>query len=103
MKRIWVRTRSLRPSSRLRVGALVNSRARESAVATASGRRDDGRGAVAQDFGHAVHDLGGVVANADDRVRAELAGVLQDERERVRAGRLAELRQKRDVAADERL
>ena len=39
-------------------------------------RLDQHRRAVAEHLGHPAHDLGRVVAHADDRVRAHLGGVL---------------------------
>src|SRR5215472_11813234 len=58
---------------------------------------------VAKDLAHALHDLGGVVANADDGIRAQYRGVFQHEVEGVFAGFLAKVGQQGDVAADERL
>src|SRR5438105_1634692 len=47
------------------------------------------RRAVAEDFGDALGDLGGVVAHADDRVGADGGGVLCHDVERFLAGVLA--------------
>src|SRR4030095_12280286 len=45
-------------------------------VARSLKRLDDHRRSISQHFGHAVHHLVGVVAGADDGVRADLGGVL---------------------------
>ncbi len=66
------------------------------------GRDDDGR-AVTEDLGDALHELGRVVAHADDRVRADVPRVSEHHVERLVAGLLAELGEERDVSADERL
>ena len=66
-------------------------------------RCDDDRGAVTEDFSHATHDLGRVVANPDDRVGALPASVFDHEVERILAGPLAEVGEERDVPADEGL
>jgi hypothetical protein len=59
--------------------------------------------AVCQDFGNPAHDLGGVVAGADDGVRAHLQRVFAHQLEGVIARLFTEFRVKRDVAAKERL
>ena len=46
---------------------------------------------VAKDLAHALHDLGGVVANADDGIRPQHRGVFQHEVEGVFAGFLAKV------------
>ncbi len=58
-------------------------------------------GTVSQNFGYALHDFGGVIAHADDGVRAVFAGVLQKEFVGVFAGLLAEVREDGDIAADD--
>src|ERR1700674_4615212 len=64
---------------------------------------DDDRCAVAQDFRDATHDLGGVVTNTDDCVGAMLASMFDHEVEGILACALAQLREKRDVAAEKGL
>src|SRR5689334_12403461 len=59
-----------------------------SAIAAAVGL-DLQRGAVGQDLGHTAHDLGGVVAHANDRVGADLGRVCQQDLERLLPGVLA--------------
>src|SRR5581483_1141361 len=53
--------------------------------------------------GDALHDFGGIVAGADDRVGADFSGVLQHKGEGVGTGLLAEVGEQRDVSADQRL
>src|SRR5262249_28853847 len=60
-------------------------------------------GAVAEDFGDALGDFGGVVAHADDRVGADGGSVLAHDVEGFLASVLAELGVNGNVAADERL
>ena len=64
---------------------------------------DEDGGAVGEDFGDALHDLVGVVTEADDGVGSLLSGVLGHEDEGVVAGLFAELGVEGDVAADEGL
>src|SRR5690242_19038476 len=64
---------------------------------------DGHRGAVAQHLGDAVHDLRRVVANADHGVRALLLRMREHQLESFRARPFAQAREKRNVAADERL
>jgi hypothetical protein len=64
---------------------------------------DHHRGPVAEDLGHAIHDLRGVVADADDPVGADLPGVLEHHLERFAAGLLAQLGEQGDVAAGQSL
>ena len=64
---------------------------------------DDDGGAVGEDFGDAVHELVGVVADGDDGVGSELSGVEGHHGEGVLAGLFAELGEEGDVAADEGL
>src|SRR5882757_9817954 len=64
---------------------------------------DDDGGAVGEDFGDAVHEFVGVVAEGDDGVGSELGGVECHHGEGVLAGFFAELGEDGDVAADEGL
>src|ERR1700679_4088775 len=64
---------------------------------------DDYCGAVGQDFGDALHDFVGVVAEGDDGVGSELGGVKGHHGEGVLTGLLAELGEEGDVSADEGL
>src|SRR5262249_41599063 len=64
---------------------------------------DDHGGAVAQDLGDPAHHFGGVIADADDRIRAQLLCVLEHQLERLAARLLAEAGEQRNVAADQRL
>jgi len=59
--------------------------------------------AIGQNFGDPAHDFGGVVAHAHHGIGAELRGVRKHQVESLAAGLLAELRQDRDVAADDGL
>ena len=52
---------------------------------------DDDRRAIRQHFGDARRDLVGVVAHADQRVRAVLGGVLEHQLKRVGSRLLAQL------------
>jgi hypothetical protein len=61
------------------------------------------RGSITEDLGHALHDLGRVVANADNPLSAQFLGVLDHEFVRVGTGALAESRIDRDVPAEEEL
>src|ERR1039458_5982986 len=61
------------------------------------------RRAVAQDFRDARRDLRGVIAHADDRVRAQFARVREHLVERVFASAFAQARVERDVAAENAL
>ncbi len=63
----------------------------------------DHRRAVAKDFGDAAHDLGGIVADADDGVCAQFLCVAMHQLERLVARFLAKAREQRNIAADERL
>jgi hypothetical protein len=64
---------------------------------------DDDGGAVGEDFGDALHEFVGVVAEGDDGVGSELVGVEGHHGEGVLAGLFAELGEDGDVAADEGL
>ena len=59
--------------------------------------------AVCQDFGDALHNLGRVVAGSHNGIGAEFGCVLQHEIECFLPSFLAEIRQQRDVPADQRL
>ena len=61
------------------------------------------RCSVTKDLSHALHDLGCVVAQADDGVGAQLLRVLQTKLERVLARFLTQLGQNRDVTPDQGL
>src|SRR5262245_7241315 len=65
--------------------------------------RDDDSSAVAEHLGDALHELRGVVADADHRVRTHLLGMIEHHVEGLGPRPLAELREQRDVAADEGL
>ena len=60
-------------------------------------------GAVGQHFGDALHDLGGIVARADDGVGAQSAACWIIRSKASCAGLLAKLAEERDVAADDGL
>jgi hypothetical protein len=66
-------------------------------------RLDDHRGSVVEHLRDARHDLGRVVAHADDGVGAAALSVRQQDVERVGAGTLAQGREDRDVPAEEGL
>ena len=59
--------------------------------------------AITQDFGDALHDLGGIIAQTDDGVRAKLQRVLLAKLERVLSRFLTQIRQDADIAADQSL
>src|SRR5579859_4237159 len=69
----------------------------------ASRPRDEHRRAVGEHLGHALRELGGVVAHADDGVRADLLGVLDHGDVRIVPGGLADLGVLGDVATREGL
>src|SRR5688572_4682719 len=62
-------------------------------------RNDPHRGPVAEHLRDPIHDLGGVVPDGDERIRAERLRVLYCERKCVGPRLLAQLRQERDVTA----
>src|SRR5690349_14858970 len=68
-----------------------------------SGGFDHDGGAVGQHFCDAGHDFVGVVAHADDGVRAPLGGVFHHQRVRIGPRTFAKLGIERDVAAEDRL
>src|SRR5579864_391658 len=57
-------------------------------------------GSVGQNLGDALHDLGGIVAGADDRIAAEFRRMLQHQVEGLGARFLTQVGQQRDVAAN---
>src|SRR5579859_5848494 len=59
------------------------------------------RRTVRQNFGDALHDLGGVIADANDGIGAELSGMLQHQIQRFLARPFAEIGEQRDIAADQ--
>ncbi len=66
-------------------------------------RLNQNRGAVSQDLGHSLHDLGRVVARANDRVPAKFSRMLQHEIEGLGGSFLTKICQERDIASDEGL
>src|SRR2546423_13320825 len=66
-------------------------------------RFDEDCCAVAKNFRHALHDFSRIVAQTDDRVRAERPRVLQHPIERIAPRLFAEVGEDRNVSADERL
>src|SRR4029077_11308408 len=60
-------------------------------------------GPVSQHLGDALHDLGGVVASADDGVPAQFGGVGQHQVKGFGTSFFAEVGQQRNVAAQNRL
>ncbi len=66
-------------------------------------RFDQNGCAIRQDFGYALHDFGGVVAEADDRVRSVLRGMHQQQFVSFAAGSFAQVGQNGDIAADDGL
>src|SRR5436190_6135969 len=58
---------------------------------------------VAEDFGYALHDLGCIIAQSNQRIGAECSRVSKTLFERILPRFLAEVCQDRDVSADERL
>src|SRR5437764_2025647 len=66
-------------------------------------RLDLDRRSVTKNLGHALHDLGCVIAQADDGVRAQLLRMLQTKLERVLARFLTELGENGDVTPDQGL
>src|SRR5438270_14074381 len=67
-----------------------------------SGFDEDG-GAVTKNFRHALHDFSRIVAQTDDRVRAERARVFEHSVERIAPRLFAEIGEDGNVSADERL
>src|SRR5437660_12350234 len=59
--------------------------------------------AISEHLGDTLHDLGGVITDADYGVGAQLLGVLQHQREGLFAGALAEIGEQSDVSADQGL
>ncbi len=59
--------------------------------------------AICENFGDALHDFVGVVAEGDDRVGSELSGMKRHHGVGVLAGFFAELGEKSDVATNESL
>src|SRR5438270_11235541 len=64
---------------------------------------DEDRGAVTKNFRHALHDFSRIVAQTDDRVRAERARVFEHSVERIAPRLLAEIGEDGNISADERL
>ncbi len=62
-------------------------------------RLDQNSRAVRQDFGHALHDLGRIVARADNRIAAEFRSVLQHQIEGFCPRLFAELGEQSGVPA----
>jgi hypothetical protein len=61
------------------------------------------RRTVANDFGHALHQLSRVVTHADYALRPNLSGMLEDALERVGTRILEQIGEECDVAADQSL
>lgn len=61
---------------------------------------DDDRRAVTQDFGHALHEFGRIVSDADNRIGTLLLRVFDHKFIRLFAGLLTQAGEERDVAAD---
>jgi len=57
--------------------------------------------AIGEHFGNALHELGRVVAGADDSVAAQFAGVSEHQIECFTARFFAKIGEQRDVAADQ--
>ena len=64
---------------------------------------DGDGGAVAEDFGDALHDLGCIVSQTNDGVRAQLQRMLHAKLECVLTRFFTQISQDRDVAADQSL
>src|SRR5205085_7820066 len=64
---------------------------------------DEDRGAVTKNFRHALHDFSRIVAQTDDRVRAQRARVFEHSVERIAPHLFAEIGEDGNVSADERL
>src|SRR2546430_571617 len=67
------------------------------------GRLDQDGGPVAKDFGHALHDLSGIVSQTDHRVRAKSVRMFQHSVERVSPRLLTKVGEDGNVAANEGL
>ena len=67
------------------------------------GRFDDGGGPVAEDFRHARGNFRGVIAGADDRIRADFRSMLDHDLESIAACFFAHPGPDCDVAADDLL
>jgi hypothetical protein len=78
-------------------------RTRTERLGTALFRRYDDCRAVGEHLGDAGRDLGCVEAHADDCIGAHLLGMLEHDVEGLLARLLAQLREERDVAAEQRL
>lgn len=63
---------------------------------------DNGR-SITEHLGHSIENLSGVVPNSDDGIGSELLGMSDHLAERVGSRAFAEIREERDVAADQRL
>ena len=68
-----------------------------------SNRLDDHRRPVREHFGTPGHDLGGIVSNCNDRIRAHLRGVLNHDVVCFHSRLFGEFRQNRDVSSHEGL
>lgn len=67
------------------------------------GRLHHDGGPIGEDFGDALHDLSGVVASADHRIRSEIPSMFEHQIESFGARFFAKIGQQCDVAADQRL
>jgi hypothetical protein len=64
---------------------------------------DNDGGAVTEHFGHALHDLGGIITDSDDRVSAKRGRMFAKQLIGVLSGAFAKIGIDRNVAANQRL